>query len=129
MSVSSPTGKPVSIEIIEEENLIANAKAMGALLMDGLKGLMKSHPLIGDVRGRGLLMGIELVKDRTTKEHAVQETLDLMDLCRDKGLLLGKGGLKGNVLRIAPALTLKRDQVDFILKTIDESLHELAKRK
>lgn len=118
----------LTIEIIEEENLIANAKAIGEHLMNGLKALMKDHPLIGDVRGRGLLMGIELVKDRNTKEHAVQETLDVMDLCRDRGLLLGKGGLRGNVLRIAPALTLKKDQVDFIVKTIAESLHEVEKK-
>lgn len=118
----------LTIEIIEEENLIENARTMGALLMDGLKNLMKTHMLIGDVRGRGLLMGMELVKDRTTKEHAVQETLDLMDLCKEKGLLLGKGGLRGNVVRIAPALSLKREQVEFIVKTLDECLHTLAKR-
>ena len=118
----------LTIEVIEEEGLIANAKAMGEYLMQGLKELMKQHKLIGDVRGRGLLMGIELVKDRVTKEHAVQETIDVMDLCRDKGLLLGKGGLRGNVLRIAPALTLKRDQVDFMIKVIGESLAEVEKR-
>ncbi len=119
----------LTIEIIEEENLIENARKMGAYLMEGLKTLMKTHPLIGDVRGRGLLMGIELVKDRTTKEHAVQETIDLMDLCKDKGVLLGKGGLKGNVLRIAPPLTIGRAEVDLIVKVIDESLHEIEKRK
>jgi len=119
----------MTIEIIEEENLIANAKAMGAYLMEGLKGLMKTHPLIGDVRGRGLLMGMELVKDRTTKVHAVQETIDLMDLCKDKGVLLGKGGLKGNVLRIAPPLTIGKADVDLIAKVIDESLFEIEKRK
>ena len=118
----------LTIEVIEEEKLIENAHAMGKYLMDGLKGLMKTQPLIGDVRGRGLLMGIELVKDRVTKEHAVQETIDLMDLCKDRGLLVGKGGLKGNVLRIAPALTLKREQVDFMIKVIDESLTVLSKK-
>ena len=118
----------LTIEIIEEDKLIENAKAMGAYLMEGLKGLMKSHSLIGDVRGRGLLMGMELVKDRTTKEHAVQETIDLMEACMEKGLLLGKGGLKGNVLRIAPPLTLNKSEVEFIVKTIDESLHLIAKK-
>ena len=119
----------LTIEIIEEENLIENARVVGAYLMDGLKQLMRSHPLMGEVRGRGLLIGIELVKDPVTKEHATQETLALMDLCRDKGLLLGKGGLKGNVIRIAPPLTLNQKQADFILQTIDRSLSELGKKQ
>jgi len=118
----------LTIEIIEEEKLIENAKAVGKYLMDGLKNLMKSHALMGDVRGRGLLMGVELVKDRTTKEHAVQETLDVMDLCRDRGLLLGKGGLRGNVLRIAPALTITQADADFMLKVIDESFSIVEKK-
>ncbi len=122
------TQAALTIEIIEEENLIANAKAMGEYLMKGLKDLMKDHKLIGDVRGRGLLMGIELVKDQKTKEHAVQETIDIMDICRDKGLLLGKGGLRGNVLRIAPALTIKKEHVEFMVKTIGEALSEVEKR-
>jgi len=117
----------ITIEVIEEEKLIENARVVGEYLKDGLKQLMKSQKLIGDVRGRGLLLGIELVRDRTTKEYATEETARLMDLCRDKGLLVGKGGLKGNVLRIAPPLTLKKEQADFMLKVIDESLSEIAK--
>jgi alanine-glyoxylate transaminase/(R)-3-amino-2-methylpropionate-pyruvate transaminase len=130
----------LSTELGIDADIITTAKGMGhgaaiggafmtrKYLMDGLKELMKSHPLIGDVRGRGLLMGIELVKDRTTKEHAIQETIDVMDLCREKGLLLGKGGLRGNVLRIAPALTITRTEVDFMIKVIDECLHQVAKK-
>jgi len=117
----------LTIDIIEEEKLIDNARTVGAYLMDGLKALMKTQPLMGDVRGRGLLMGVELVKDKNTKEHATQECVAVMDLCKDKGLLLGKGGLKGNVLRIAPALTLKREHADFIIRTLDESLYQISK--
>ena len=91
------------------------------------KQLAKHQKLIGDVRGRGLLLGIELVKDRTTKEHATAECAELMDRCRDKGLLVGKGGLRGNVLRIAPPLTFTRANADFMLKVIDQSLTEVTK--
>jgi 4-aminobutyrate aminotransferase-like enzyme len=102
-----------------------NAVAMGQRLMDGLKGLMNEHEIIGDVRGRGLLMGMELVKDRNTKEHATAETAALMDRCKDHGLLLGKGGLFGNVLRIAPPISVNEQQVDEMISVIDRSLHEL----
>ena len=98
---------------------------MGKHLMDGLKGLMKTRKLIGDVRGRGLLLGIELVKDRVTKEYASAETSELMEICREKGLLIGKGGLMGNVVRLAPPLSINRAQIDQIIKTIDEALHQL----
>ena len=116
----------LTVEIIEEEKLIQNAKAMGALLKDGLKELMKKYALIGDVRGRGLLLGFELVKDRKTKEPAAAETLQVLEQCKAKGLLVGRGGLKKNVVRMAPALSITRDDVSFILKTFDESLREIC---
>jgi 4-aminobutyrate aminotransferase-like enzyme len=118
----------LTIEIIEEEKLMENAKVVGAYLMDGLKSLMKRHAIIGDVRGRGLLIGMELVKDPVTKEHATEETVVFMECCREKGLLLGKGGLKGNVIRIAPPLTLTQKQADLILKIVDESLTQMERK-
>ena len=66
--------------------------------------------------------GMELVKDRTTKEHAVAECAELMELCREKGVLIGKGGLMGNIVRIAPPMTIAKAQCDQILKAFDESL-------
>ncbi|MBI4237403.1 MAG: aspartate aminotransferase family protein [Deltaproteobacteria bacterium] len=116
----------VNMDIIQEEGLIANARVMGTRLMQGLRDLMADAPLIGDVRGRGLLIGVELVKDRTTKEYATEATAQVMDLCKERGLLLGKGGLFGNVLRIAPPLSITATHVDFILKTIAEALHTTA---
>jgi len=115
----------VTMDIIEEEGLIENAHKMGALLMDGLKDLMKTHQIIGDVRGRGLMVGMELVKDRKTKAYATEETALLMDLCKDRGILLGKGGLFGNVIRIAPPLSINKDEIQLMIKTIDESLRNL----
>jgi 4-aminobutyrate aminotransferase-like enzyme len=115
-----------TLEVIDEEGLIDNARAMGQRLHDGLMQLMATHPLIGDVRGRGLLLGIELVRDRKTKEHAGSEAARLMDECRERGLLIGKGGLQGNVIRIAPPLTINAAQVDELLGIVDASLYAMA---
>ncbi len=117
----------VTIDIINEEKLADNAMAMGQRLIDGLRGLTARHELIGDVRGRGLLMGIELVKDRKTKAYATAETTRLMDICKDLGVLLGKGGLFGNVIRLAPPLTVTAAQIDTIIETVDNAFHQLAK--
>jgi alanine-glyoxylate transaminase/(R)-3-amino-2-methylpropionate-pyruvate transaminase len=117
----------VTLDIIRDEKLIENAGVQGEYLRDQLRNLMKKHPLIGDVRGRGLLNGIELVKNRETKEAAKDETTSLLEYCRDHGLLLGRGSLLGNVLRMAPPLTVNRKQCDQILKTLDEGLTQVEK--
>ncbi len=115
----------VTMDIINEEKLADNAVAMGQRLFDGLQQLMQRHRLIGDVRGRGLLLGMELVKDRKSKAYASAEAAALMDQCKDNGLLLGKGGLFGNVIRIAPPLSITAGQVDTMVDIIDRSLSEL----
>jgi len=115
-----------TIDIITEEKMSENALTMGARVVDGIKQLMKRHEIIGDVRGRGLLLGMELVRDRKTKEHATEEAARLMDRAKDHGVLLGKGGLKGNVVRIAPPLTITAAQVDELLEVIDLCLTEIA---
>lgn len=117
----------LTMEIIRDEKLVENARTQGAYLVDGLKGLMKSRKLIGDVRGRGLLLGVELVKDRTTKDHASAETSQLMEVARAKGILIGKGGLMGNVVRLAPPLTITRQHCDRILQVFDEALGEIER--
>ena len=114
-----------TMDVIAEENLIANARAMGNRLKDGMREMMKQYKLIGDVRGRGLLVGMELVRDRVTKEHAGEETLQFMDKCKDKGVLVGKGGLFGNVVRVAPPLSINAAQVDELLEVFDRSLAEI----
>ena len=111
----------ITMDIIKEENLVENAKNMGAMLKDGLTQLMKKHHLIGDVRGRGLLLGVELVKVRTPKTYAVDEAVKFMDICKDKGLLLGKGGLFGNVTRLAPPISIKKEQIQSMLEIMDAS--------
>jgi 4-aminobutyrate aminotransferase-like enzyme len=99
---------------------------MGQRLKDGMKELMKKHSLIGDVRGKGLLVGMEFVRDRVTKEHAGEETLLFMDQCKNQGVLVGKGGLFGNVVRVAPPLSINAAQVDELLEVFDHSLTQMA---
>jgi 4-aminobutyrate aminotransferase-like enzyme len=115
-----------TIDVIRKEKLIENAGIQGKRLMDGLLELQKRHTLIGDIRGRGLLIGVELVRDRKTKEFASTEAVAFMDLCRNKGLLLGKGGLHGNVIRVAPPLTVSSKQIDELLAIMDQVFAELG---
>jgi 4-aminobutyrate aminotransferase-like enzyme len=116
----------VTMDIIDEENLVQNAKTMGKILVDGLKDMMKDFPIMGDVRGRGLLLGIELVKDHKTKAYASEEAARFMDLCKDRGLLIGKGGLFGNVVRVAPPLSITKDEIHSMLKIMGESFKALS---
>lgn len=110
------------LEVIDREQLQANSLAMGDLLMDGLRQLQKKHGLIGQVRGRGLMIGCELVTDRDKKTPAKAECLQVFEKCRELGVLLGKGGLHGNTLRIKPPMCLHAGDVDFLLSAIDEAL-------
>ena len=129
LTISTFGGNPVScaasratIQVIEDEGLVESAAVQGKRLRDGLDRLKQRHPLIGDVRGMGLMQGVELVTDRKTKEPAPKETTRLLEAARERGLLIGKGGLYGNVLRIAPCLNIGADQVDRALEILDESL-------
>jgi 4-aminobutyrate aminotransferase len=119
-------GNPVScaaalatIKLLKE-SLIANATEVGRHFTDGLRALQDKHALIGDVRGFGLMIGIELVRDRLTKERATTERDRLVDECFRRGLLvLGAGR---NTLRLSPPLVLTRDEASTAVRIIDESL-------
>ncbi len=122
-------GNPVSLaaglatlDVIEEEGLMENARIVGEQLKAGLTRLMDRHALIGDVRGMGLMLGIELVRDRQTKEPAPAETAQVLEDAREMGLLLGKGGLFGNVLRMLPPLCISTADADFVLEVLDQAL-------
>jgi alanine-glyoxylate transaminase/(R)-3-amino-2-methylpropionate-pyruvate transaminase len=122
-------GNPVSmtqglatLEVIESEGIQQNALAVGTHLKERLLELQEHQPLIGEVRGMGLMLGVELVRDRQTKEPASDETALLLELCKERGLLLGKGGLFGNTLRIKPPMCLTRDDADFLVDCLDEVL-------
>jgi 4-aminobutyrate aminotransferase len=107
------------------EQYVANAAAVGAHLMDGLQDLQKKHQMIGDIRGMGLMIGIELVKDRATKERATDARNAVVQAMFRRGILvLGAGR---NALRLAPPLVLSKSQGDSVLAMLDESLGEVAK--
>jgi 4-aminobutyrate aminotransferase len=113
----------VTIRLLKEQ-LIANAAAVGDHLIQGIRALQEKHPLIGDVRGRGLMIGIELVRNRQTKERAVDERNALVQSMFRRGVLvLGAGR---NALRLAPPLVLTRAQADSVLHILDEALMEVG---
>ncbi|WP_457653611.1 aspartate aminotransferase family protein [Rhodocaloribacter sp.] len=121
-------GNPVSmaaalavLDVIDEEGLQENARVVGGALKEGLEALMARHPIIGDVRGMGLMLGVELVRDRTTKEPANTETAEVLEAAKEMGVLIGKGGLYGNVLRIKPPMCITRDDVAFALDVLDRA--------
>ena len=117
-------GKAV-LEVIEREQLQANSLKIGNRLADGMERLKQKHDIIGDVRGLGLLRGLELVKDRSTKEPAKAECAQVLETCKELGLLLGKGGLHGQVIRISPPMCLHEGDADFLIDVLDEAFSRL----
>jgi 4-aminobutyrate aminotransferase-like enzyme len=113
------------LDVLEMEGLVANAAETGDYLRQGLRGLMVRHEIIGDVRGRGLVTGVDLVRDRETKEPARAETLRVLDGMRDKGVLIGDGGEYGNVLKIRPPLVFQREHADKLVVALAEVLGEI----
>jgi 4-aminobutyrate aminotransferase-like enzyme len=97
---------------------------MGNRLREGLDALKAKYPIIGDVRGMGLMQGMELVGEQ--KKPDVEGTKRLMELTKDNGLLLGKGGTYGNVLRVAPSLNVNKDEIDYALQVLDRSFAQLG---
>jgi alanine-glyoxylate transaminase / (R)-3-amino-2-methylpropionate-pyruvate transaminase len=118
--VSTAAGLAV-MEVIEEEGLQRNAKVVGRRFREGLERLATAHPIVGDVRGMGLMLGVELVADRKARTPASAETLEVLEAAREMGVLLGKGGLAGNVLRIKPPMCITADDVDFALDVLDRA--------
>ena len=110
------------LDVLEREKLSENAHEVGSYLKGKLTALMDKHELIGDVRGMGLMLGIELVKDRKTKEPASAELLDVIEKAKDAGLLLGKGGMTGNTIRIKPPMCFTKENADFTVDVLDEAL-------
>ncbi|TVQ30183.1 MAG: aspartate aminotransferase family protein [Phycisphaeraceae bacterium] len=124
-------GNPVSmaqgmatLDVILEEKIQQRAKDVGGHLIEGLRDLQKRHKLIGDVRGRGLMLGVELVLDREKKTPAPPQTAAVLERCRELGVLIGKGGLHGNVLRIKPPMCITKEDCDFLVKVLDIAITE-----
>jgi alanine-glyoxylate transaminase/(R)-3-amino-2-methylpropionate-pyruvate transaminase len=117
-------GKAV-LEVIEKEKLQENALKMGGIILAGLQKLKAKYQIIGDVRGKGLMLGVEMVKDRVTKEPAKAECSQVLEYAREMGLLLGKGGLWGQSIRFAPPMCITKADADFILEVFDEAFARL----
>ncbi len=113
------------LDVIDREGLQANALKIGNQLTAGLERLKKKHNIIGDVRGKGLMLGIELVKDRGTKEPAKTECAQVLETCKENGLLLGKGGLYGQTIRFSPPMCVNEADAEFLLATLDQAFGAL----
>ena len=113
------------LDVIERDHLVEHAGAMGVYLRAGLARLADKHAWIGDVRGLGLWLGIELVRDRISKDPASTEAHRAINLMKDRGVLLGRSGEFDNVLKIRPPLPVDRSQADFLLATLDDVLGAL----
>jgi alanine-glyoxylate transaminase/(R)-3-amino-2-methylpropionate-pyruvate transaminase len=113
------------LEVIEREKLQENSLTIGNRLLAGLNQLKEKYKLIGDVRGKGLLLGIELVKDRQSKEPAKEECAQILETCKEMGLLLGKGGLWGQTIRFSPPMCVNEQDADFLLEVLDRAFSDL----
>lgn len=132
-TISTFGGNPIAataakavLDFIEEQNLMTNASETGAYLRAKLEELQQKHDIIGDVRGMGLMQAIELVEDRKSKAPAVAATVRLMEATRENRILLGKGGLYGNVLRISPPLNIQKSDVDEFARLLDQSFSQVS---
>ncbi|KAK3606885.1 hypothetical protein CHS0354_018479 [Potamilus streckersoni] len=118
-----------TIEVLEEEAGPEHVEKMGNLLRKGLEKLYEKYSLIGEVRGKGLMQAVELVKDRQTKEPAVAELMHLFEETKARGLLIGKGGLLGNTVRITPPMTCNEDHIAKALDILDVSFAAVQKAR
>lgn len=125
-------GNPVSmaqgmatLQEIDEQDLQENCRSLGEFLLDGLKKLERDYEVVGEARGMGLMLGLELVKSSQNREPGSEITAQIFEMAKDRGLLLGKGGLYGNVLRIKPPMCITRDDAEFILDVLDDCFKNL----
>ncbi len=129
---STTGGNPVScavglavLDVLQQEGLQENAARVGAKLRSQIEKLAQKHALIGDVRGSGLFIGVELVRDRTTLEPAAKETAAVVNRMRDLGVLVGREGPLGNVIKIRPPLVFDENHAQQLIDTLDQALREL----
>lgn len=133
LSLSTFGGNPVScaassaaIDVLEKEATPTHVAKMGKMLRTGLEKLKEKYVVIGDVRGMGLMQGIELVADRQSKEPSPDATKQLFEATRELGLLIGKGGLYGNVIRISPPMVATEEDVAIALDILDKAFKKVS---
>ncbi len=131
LHISTFGGNPVTatavmatIDVIEKKKLAQNAEKMGWYLRDQLDGLKEKYPIIGEVRGMGLIQGIEIVKAK--KEPAPDFVLEILERTKEAGLLIGKGGFYGNVIRMTPPLTIQKEEIDRAIEIMDWTFEKIS---
>ena len=132
LTISTFGGSPITmsatsatLDVMEREDVRTRSAERGRQLRTHLLALKDKYPVIGDVRGMGLMQGVELVEDRKTKEPAPKRTNKLLEAAKKHGLLIGKGGLYGNVLRIAPSMLVTAREVDDAAERLDKAFAEV----
>jgi 4-aminobutyrate aminotransferase-like enzyme len=123
--VSCAVGQAV-LNVVKEEELQKNANDVGKYLLDKLKHIQKNHGLIGDVRGRGLFIGVELVKDRDTLEPAAKEADQVINLMKEAGILISTDGPDHNVLKIKPPIIFTRENADELVFNLNSIFDQLS---
>ena len=132
LSISTFGGNPISmaatdatLEVMEREDIPARSERLGNRLRDKLEAMKEKYPFIGDVRGMGLMQALEFVEDRKTKEPSAAKAGAVMEAAKNEGLLLGKGGRWGNVIRIAPPMLISESDIDEGAAQLDRALASL----
>lgn len=115
------------LDVIEDEGLQEHARTLGAHMLNGLKDLMSQHPIIGEVRGLGLFVGVEFVEDRESLKPAKREATEFVERMKARGMLLSTDGPHGNVIKIKPPLVLHQEDVEMFLRSFDDVLTEMEK--
>ena len=123
--VSATAGKAV-LEVVARENLLANVRKSGDYLIAGFRKLADKHELIGDSRGKGLFLAVELVRSRTTKEPASHEAAVIVELMRERGVLLALIGEQRNTLKLRPPLVFTTEHADIALAALDDALSKIS---
>lgn len=126
-------GNPVScaaalanLDVMQEEDLSGQAASKGNQIMAQLQEMASEHGMIGDIRGKGLMIGVELVTDRKTREPATKQAGAIRTSCREDGVLIGVGGQSGNVLRIQPPLTINESEIERVLDSVSKGLDSVS---
>ncbi len=115
-----------TLDVIVDEDLCENSARLGEWMLGRLGTLAQAHPVIGEVRGKGLMIGIELVESRDTMEPAADRATKVRAACRERGVIVGIGGFSGNVLRVQPPLVIREEQLEEALGALDEALRATA---
>ncbi len=122
--ISSATAIAV-IDTIIEEKLMDNCKTIGDYILTGLNELKKDFPILADIRGKGLMLGVEIAN--SNKDPLVAETNKIIEDLKDNGIIIGKGGIFGNVLRIKPPMIITKANVDTFMQQLQKTLSKIVK--